>query len=113
MVDLVTFPDSDNDPGLGVFVSDFYPLVRPLTLDFRGHGVESILKTKMNKLQNNYKVDSAFDEDYVIVPTMESILSGDIHADTYMITNTSLRVTSCSKNSTRKAPRGCNSKVHD
>ena len=79
MVDLITFPDFDNDPGLGVFVGDHYPLVRPLTLDFRGYGVESILRTKMNKQQNNYKVDSAFDEDYVIVPTMESVLSGNIH----------------------------------
>ena len=74
VVDLVTFPDADKDPGFGVFQEVHGRFLFQVT----GPGVESMEKEKMVEEQKKYAMDSGFDEDKVIVPTLESIRSGII-----------------------------------
>ena len=86
-LDLTKFEDVDTDPGLGVFQN-----VRgSFTLCFLGDGVESKLKKDIKKEspQYRYRVESGHDEDFVLVPTLESIGVGNIvhafrvqHSDT-------------------------------
>ena len=87
LIDLSKFDDIDTDPGLGVFQK----VTGKIILRFQGHGVESKLKKdiKTNYTQYRYRVDSGHDEDFVLVPTLESITSGNIgiafrvqHSDT-------------------------------
>ena len=73
-IDLVKFPDADTDEGLGVFQD----IGGRSHIDVRGNGIESILLVDIHPLQNKYKMESGFDEDYVIVPTVDTIRSGDV-----------------------------------
>ena len=73
-IDFVTFPDGDDDPGMGVFQQ----VIGRFTLKVLGDTVQSIDKTDIHPRQVKYQMDSGYDEDKVIVPTLESILSGDI-----------------------------------
>ena len=73
-IDLVTFPDGDDDPGMGVFQR----VLGAFTLKVIGDTVQSIDKTDIHPRQGKYQMDSGYDEDKVIVPTLESILSGEI-----------------------------------
>jgi hypothetical protein len=73
--DLITFPDADDDPGMGVF--QIHPGAFTLNV-VGGDNVISIDKTDLHPLQVKYQMDSGYDEDKVIVPTLESIQSGDI-----------------------------------
>ena len=42
-----------------------------------GDNIISIKKTELHSSQRRYQMDSGYDEDYVIVPTLESIKTGD------------------------------------
>ena len=42
-------------------------------------GGVTTLKTKMTSLQSRYAIESGYDEDYVIVPAHDDIVSGRIH----------------------------------
>ena len=75
-LDLVSFNNVDTDPGLGSYQMvpgkfNFY--VKHATM------IESIDKACVHALQVPYMMDSAYDEDKVIVPTVQSIKSGNIH----------------------------------
>ena len=70
-IDLTAFPDGDDDPGMGVFQH----VIGSFTLKVLGDTVQSIDKTDIHP---KYQMDSGYDEAKVIVPTLESILSGDI-----------------------------------
>ena len=50
------------------------------TISFHVVGIDimSVLKTGLNEFQKPYQMDSLFDEDYVIVPTVNSIRTGNI-----------------------------------
>ena len=58
------------DPGLGLFTK------RPgdHVIRFRGKNTVVILIKELSKEQHVYKAESGFDEDYVVVPTQESLL---------------------------------------
>ena len=75
-LDLVKFSNVDTDPGLGCYqmvpgAYTFY--VKHPTL------IESIDKSAVHELQVPYMMHSGYDEDKVIVPTLQSILSRNIH----------------------------------
>lgn len=75
-LDLVKFTNTDSDPGLGSYqmVSGSYTFyVKHPTI------IESIDKTSVHALQVPYMMDSGYDEDKVIVPTVSSIMSGTVH----------------------------------
>ena len=74
-IDLVSFPDTE-DPGMGLF-----QLKKGLfKIKIIGSGdVESIPRTRVHRLQREYMIDSGFDEDNVIVPTLDSIRTNTIH----------------------------------
>ena len=62
------------DPRMGVFQNhdgQFNLLVI-------GDDIISIEKTKLHSLQRRYQMESGYDEDFVIVPTVQSIITGDI-----------------------------------
>ena len=73
-IDLATFPNAYEDPGLGLFQRRN----GRVTLLVRGHNVQSIQKRHMHRLQKKYAFQSAFDEDFVIVPTVSCIREGNI-----------------------------------
>ena len=58
------------DPGLGLFTR------RPgeHVIKFRGQNTVVVLKKNVTTKQQVYKAESGFDEDYVVVPTQESLL---------------------------------------
>lgn len=75
-LDLVTFSNVTTDPGLGSFQmvpGEYTFYVKHLTL------IVSIDKRKLHSLQVPYMMESGYDEDKVIVPTVESIRLGNIH----------------------------------
>ena len=73
-IDLIAFPDCDGNIGLGVYQN------RTGACLFRvvGPNVESIDKSAIHRLQKPYAIQSAYDEDKVIVPTVDSIRLGNI-----------------------------------
>ena len=75
VIDLVEFPESDADPGMGLWqlCEGQFPIL------VTGLNVQSILKTEVHRDQRPYMMDSGYDEDYVIVPTLDSIRTDDIH----------------------------------
>lgn len=66
--------DPDNDEGLGVFQKC------PGTIDIPivGRDIVSVEKNTLDPLQKRYHMESGFDEDFVICPTLESIVNGNI-----------------------------------
>ena len=75
-LDLVTFGNVDSDPGLGCYQmvpGEYAFYVKHPTL------IESIDRSAAHKLQLPYMMSSGYDEDKVIVPTLQSIRSGNIH----------------------------------
>ena len=73
-LDLIKFPDCDKDTGWGVFQD----IGGRVTIYVQGDNIESIRSTDMDPLHHKYKMLSGFDEDFVIVPTVESIRSGNV-----------------------------------
>lgn len=79
-MDLIKFPNMEwyDDPGWGLF--QLFDGMLPIKfLDAKGR-IVSKLKSSIKKGSQQYKyaVESAFDEDYYIVPTKESIDSCDV-----------------------------------
>ena len=74
IIDLVQYPDSDTDPGLGLFQVIDGQFAVPVF----GLNVESIDKTEVHPDQKKYMMDSGHNEDKVIVPTLQSIRTGNI-----------------------------------
>ena len=66
--------DTRKDPRKGLFQNHH----GKFDLHVFGDNIVSVEKTKLHPRQRRYPMDSGYDEDYVIVPTMESILSGDV-----------------------------------
>ena len=62
------------DPCLGCFQQHYGKFDLPVF----GDDIESVLTKELDDLQSPYCIDSAFDEDFVIVPTVRSIKSGEI-----------------------------------
>ncbi len=75
-VDLITFSDAEilADDGLGVFQE----VNGRFNIRVKGTGIESIDKGDLHPLQDKYKMESGFNEDNVITPTLASIRSGNI-----------------------------------
>ena len=75
-LDLVMFDNADTDPGLGSYqmVPGSYTFyVKHPTM------IESVHRACVHARQVPYMMDSAHDEDKVIVPTVSSIMSGSVH----------------------------------
>ena len=62
------------DPGLGLFQNSNGTFDIPVI----GPNIVSIEKKTLHPLQKRYYMESGYDEDYVICPTKQSILTGDI-----------------------------------
>ena len=80
-VDFVQFPDCDGDVGLGVFQN----VSGRVVLDFRsfthtrGETISKLIsEIDKDSPQVEYAIESAFDEDYWIVPTERCIKEGKI-----------------------------------
>ena len=66
--------DPTADPGLGLFQNTDGMFDLPVI----GPNIVSILKKNLHPLQKRYSMESGYDEDYVICPTTQSIMTGDI-----------------------------------
>ena len=64
----------DDDPGMGVFQN------RDGTFDVHivGVNIVSIEKQSLHPLQKRYAMESGYDGDFVICPTLQSIRAGDV-----------------------------------
>ena len=68
------YHDTKTDPGLGLFQSTDGIFDLPVV----GPNIVSIEKRNLHPLQKRYHMESGYDEDYVICPTTQSIMKGDI-----------------------------------
>ena len=76
--DVWGYPDDENGfKGLGVF-QQIVGSIPTIYFNVVGTDIVSVLKTDLHELQKAYQMDSLFDEDYVIVPTVKSIRTGNI-----------------------------------
>ena len=66
--------DPRTDPHKGLFQNHH----GKFDLHVFGDNIVSMEKTKIHSKQRRYQMDSGYDEDFVIVPTLTSIRSGDI-----------------------------------
>ena len=64
----------NTDPGLGVFQN----VDGTFNLSVVGSNIVCIKKKSLHPLQKRYYMESGYDEDYVICPTTQSIMTGDI-----------------------------------
>ena len=64
----------DTDPGMGVFQKCDGMFDIPVV----GVDIISIEKTLLHPLQKRYYMESGFDEDFVITPTLHSISTGNV-----------------------------------
>lgn len=64
----------NTDPGMGVFQKH----TGTFTIAIVGTDIVCIQKIHLHALQKRYHIESGYDEDYVICPTLESIITGDI-----------------------------------
>ena len=72
-VDLIQFPDSDGDTGLGLWQHQ----KGSFSITVAGPDIESIRKSDIHLLQKPFiGFQSSFDEDYILVPTVYSVTNG-------------------------------------
>ena len=64
----------DTDPGMGVF----HKCDGVFNISVVGIEIVNIEKTLLHPLQKRYYMESGYDEDFVISPTLHSILTGNI-----------------------------------
>ena len=70
------FQDHDpyTDPHLGLFQTHY----GKFNISVIGNDIISIPKSELHPLQKRYQMESGYDEDYVICPTLQSILTGNV-----------------------------------
>jgi hypothetical protein len=76
-VDYFTRFDGHNpntDPGLGVFQK----CCGKFDVKIVGVDIVTVKKTLLHPLQKRYHIESGYDEDFVVCPTLKSIVSGKI-----------------------------------
>ena len=76
--DVWGFPENEQHfKGLGVF-QRISGSIGTILFTVVGDDIVSVPKFKLHKCQKPYQMESGFDEDFVIVPTVDSITSGKI-----------------------------------
>ena len=66
--------DPDQDPGLGLFQR----CDGQFDLEVVGENIVSVNRKLLHPLQGRYVMDSGYDEDFVICPTLKSIQTGNV-----------------------------------
>ena len=69
-----THHNPTTDPGLGLFQS----IDGKFDLPVVGPNIVNIQKQNLHPLQKRYYMESGYDEDYVICPTTQSIMTGNV-----------------------------------